>query len=232
MARCEHITATVDAVDPKSKSGAIIVSMPEMDGGQYPVSIEPVWPAGEWICFPNPGDTVELIVPEGEDIVEHPDDVRYIGKRRDMNSDPVPSEFKTNYPNRRGFKTKAGHMLIVDDKAGTFTIKNGQTGIVIEFDGSGLLHLGVPVGTDFIMKGNTFNTAHATLLTALSTYIGLVGTAFTAMATDAFLISGLQSSTITAMTNAGTTGSGVLITAITTFLNAAATWLSTKVKTG
>lgn len=119
MAEIEIVTAIVDSVDPDGRAGAVIVNMPGMDGGQYPLPVEPLWPAGEWICFPEPGDSVDVIMPAGDDIVEHPTDVRYIGKRRDADADPVPPEFKVHYPKRRGFKTKAGHLLIVDDQSGS-----------------------------------------------------------------------------------------------------------------
>ena len=181
MAQIEIITATVDSLDTKSKDGSIWVKMAEMDGGLYPYPVEPIWPPGAGIWFPDPGDTVEVLVPAGEDVIELGHDVRYMGKRFDPEH-PVPSEFKTNYGKRRGFKTLAGHLLIFDDKAGTITIKNGKTSILLEMDT--LLHLGGSPGTDFILKGTTFNLDQATLWPLISTYIGLIGAAFQAMGAD------------------------------------------------
>lgn len=216
--------------DP-AKAGRIQAAVAEMDGAVYPHWIDPIFPAGEWICIPEPGDAVELELPDGTDIVEFPTDVKYLGKRL-SEGNSVPTEFKTNYPNRRGFRTKQGHLIIADDKAGTLTIKNGKSGIVVEFDSTGLLHLGVTVGTDFIMKGTTFNTENATMLGGISAYVTLVGTAMTKMAQDPFLSGSLQAATIAAMTAAGTAGAGTATGLISAFLAKAATWLSTKVKTG
>ena len=84
------------------------------------------------IAHPHPGDTLEIELPEGEDIVEHPQEAKWLGKRWDAAND-YPAKFKTNYPDRRGYYTPGGHYLIFDDKDETVTLesKGGNT-IVID----------------------------------------------------------------------------------------------------
>lgn len=234
----ERLTATVASNKDPAKAGRIKVNVASMDGDQYPEWIDPIWPAGHWIAIPEPGDTVEIEVPAGEDVVEFSTDVKYIGRRL-SEGQTVPSDFKTNYPSRRGFQTKKGHSIVVDDKAGTFTITNGRTSNTIEFDATGniiltvttLLKLGGSTAAQSVMKGEIFNIANATMLAAVSTYLGLIGAAFTKMATDPFLTANLASATITSMTAAGTAAAGLATGAITTFLGSATTWLSLVTKT-
>lgn len=226
----EHPTATVTSNKDPAKAGRIKVELADLDGQEYPEWLEPILPGGLWVCIPEPGDTVECVLPEGEDKIEFASEVKYRGVVLDP-ANPVPSEFKTNYPNRRGFKTRAGHLLIVDDKAGTLTLTNGNSGITIEMDSAGLLHLGVTVGTDFILKGTTFNAAQAILWPLVSTALGTAGAALGTMAADPFLSGSLAGATISAMTGAATAATAATV-AITTYLSGAVSRLSTKVKTG
>ncbi len=92
-----------------------------MDGDQYPLPVEAVMPPG-LIAHPHPGDTLEIELPEGEDIVEHPHEAKWLGKRWDDAND-YPAKFKENYPDRRGFYTPGGHYLIFDDKDGFVLIE-------------------------------------------------------------------------------------------------------------
>lgn len=222
-------TATVDKNTDSGKAGRIIIKTPSMDGDQYPLPIEAVMPAG-LIAHPHPGDTVEIELPAGEDIVEHPQEAKYFGKRWDDSND-YPSKFKTNYPDRRGFYTPGGHYLIFDDKAKTITIES-LGGLEIQLhDTSGQVRLGSSSASISVVLGETFNTEHATMLGLFSPYFGLIGAAFTAMVADPFLAAGLATVTKTAMTAAGTGGSGTVTAGITAFLGKAATWLSQVVKT-
>jgi hypothetical protein len=121
MPPSDRQTATVDKNTDPAKAGRVKVKLPSMDGGQYPEWIETIQPAG-MVSHPHPGDTVEVELPDGEDIVEFPDEGKCLGKRADA-ANPVPSEFKTNYPHRRGYKTPGGHLVIFDDKDKSITIR-------------------------------------------------------------------------------------------------------------
>lgn len=114
MPMVDRQTATAAKNESQGKAGRMIVSTPGMDGDQYPLPIEAVMPCG-LIAHAHPGDTLEIELPDGEDIVEHPQEAKYFGKRWDDAND-YPSKFKTNYPDRRGFYTPGGHYLIFDDK--------------------------------------------------------------------------------------------------------------------
>lgn len=229
MVMRKNITGVVkDNKDP-AKSGRIMVTLPSMGGDDYPDWVNPVWPEG-WLWVPEVGSEVDLVLPEGVDAVEFASEVFYKGKVLDE-TQAIPSELQTNYPRRRGFKTKAGHILIVDDKAGTFTIKNGKDGITLEMDGKGTLHLGVTLGTDYILKGTKFNADQAVLWPLIATYLGAIGAAFTASATDSFL-SGMDNATKTAFAAANAVQAALATGGITTYLAGAPSRLSGKVKTG
>jgi len=114
--KTENQQGTVTNIDDPAKAGRIKVALQSMDGQEYPEWVEPVWPGG-WIAIPEVGDTVELTLPEGEDIVEFAEEVRYLGKVL-TGAHPVPEDFKENYPKRRGFRSPAGHTIIFDDDDG------------------------------------------------------------------------------------------------------------------
>jgi hypothetical protein len=95
---------------------------------EIPYWVSPIFPATAdgtgWLLVPDPGDEVELEVMidhvtdevTGESFIANPD-MRYrAGSYSSKNK--LPSELKTNYPKRRGFKTKAGHLLFFDDTQG------------------------------------------------------------------------------------------------------------------
>lgn len=227
----EHPTATVVSNNDPAKAGRIKVEMAELDGDQWPEWLEPIFPGGQWVCIPEPGDTVECVLPDGEDKIEFAGEVKYRGVVLDPKN-AVPSQFKTNYPNRRGFQTKAGHILIVDDKIGTFTIANGKTGITIEMDSAGILHLGAKIGSDFLLKGTTFNAAQAILWPLISGFIVAVGGACAALAVDSKLLAlPLDTATVTALTGVAATVTAATTGGIVPYLAGAAARLSLKVKT-
>lgn len=126
--------AIVTNIDDPAKAGRIRVAIEGMDGGEYPEWLEPTLTPG-WVAMPSPGDTVEITLPDGEDIVEFADQVRYIGTVLDE-AHPVDDDFKTNYPKRRGFRSPAGHFLIFDDDDGiVLTVGasgGGNVGITID----------------------------------------------------------------------------------------------------
>lgn len=132
--KTETVTGIVDSIDDPAKAGRIKVSVASMDGQGYPEWVKPVFTAG-WIAMPEPGDEVELIMPEGEDIVEFAEEVRYRGRVLGE-SHPVPDAFQENYPKRRGFMSEAGHFLMFDDDGGiilaTSAGAGGNVGLTID----------------------------------------------------------------------------------------------------
>lgn len=118
--KLETLTGIVQSVDDPAKAGRIKASLPTMDGQEYPEWIAPIFPPG-WVTMPEPGDEVEIVLPDGEDIIEFADEVRYRGKVLSENH-AAPDEFKDSYPKARGYKTKYGHLLIFDDKEQFITL--------------------------------------------------------------------------------------------------------------
>jgi signal peptidase I len=203
-------TATVDKNTDSGKAGRVVVKTPSMDGDQYPLPIEAVMPAG-LIAHPHPGDTVEIELPAGEDIVEHPQEAKYFGKRWDDSND-YPTKFKTNYPDRRGFYTPGGHYLIFDDKDKTITLESiGGITITID-DKTGLIKL-AKTPHEPVVKGTKLSQA-------FTTYTGSIATAGATHASSPKLPAD-NAAFITA-----------LVTATATLAGTIATWLSTKVQTG
>lgn len=229
--------ATVTGMDKDpAQAGRIQVRFEDVEGETYPEWVNPVFPPG-WFTPPEVGDVVLLEIPDSVgDLIEFPREVRYLGveKSRDRVAD---STFRTNYGKRRGYKTKGGHVLYFDDRDGTIVVKTSSGTSITLYNSSDKVVINTSLtelsktATHPILFGDTFNTEHAVMLGLVSTYIGLVGTALTALVGDPFM-SSLQSATKTALTNAGTAGSGTAVTGIATFLGKAATWISLKVKTG
>lgn len=112
----ENTVARVTSDNDPAKAGRIKVAVQSMDGGEYPEWLEPVFQPG-WFGVPSVGETVEITLPEGEDIVEFADEVKYLGVVFD-GAHPAPDDFKENYPKRRGFFNPSGHLLLFDDDDG------------------------------------------------------------------------------------------------------------------
>lgn len=163
--KTEPLKGIVQSVNDPAKAGRIKVSLANMDGQIYPEWIEPVFLPG-WISMPEVGDTVEIFLPESEDLIEFPEEVRYKGKiLDDANSAPV--EFKQNYPFRRGYKTKGGHLLIFDDKQGNEEITIAHKGVLlISITNSGIF-FGTQSADEPMVLGTLWKTLMSDLLTHL-----------------------------------------------------------------
>lgn len=122
--------------DP-ARANRIKVALQDMDGQEFPEWLEPVFPPS-WYGTPEPEQKVKVLIPSGEDLIEFAHMVRYIGVVWDEEN-PVPQDFQTNHPYRRGMQTKAGHTILVDDKDGSITIWNGKTGDYHKFLSSGTI---------------------------------------------------------------------------------------------
>lgn len=119
MALKEYHIGTVRRNDDPEKRGRLIVEAPTIVSGETLPWAEPSFhfvdssaEAGSfWV--PNPGSMVEIEI-EGEV------DSEFSGlmPKWRCNVYPlgtVPPEFQENYPERRGWKTRAGHILYFDD---------------------------------------------------------------------------------------------------------------------
>jgi len=150
----------------------------------------------------------------------------------------VPDEFKTDYPKRRGYKTKEGHLLIFDDAQEQIIITNGFTDDTITLHKGGRIEVLSPTvqlasaPREALMKALTYNSAEGTMLGFLTAFVSLVGVAFTTMIADPHLTLSLLPATIAAMTAAGTPAATIAITGVTTFISSSNTWTSTKSSTG
>jgi len=110
------------------------------DDTEWPDWIEPVFPylsssdqqkaTGGWLFIPDIGIVVELEVvasaqrdeQRGAASFQIPD-IRWRACVWSRGGDEMPEEFTTNYPNRRGFKTGRGHLLIFDDTDGAELVR-------------------------------------------------------------------------------------------------------------
>lgn len=259
--KTDRSMAAVLGIEDPAKGGAVKVGMPELGGDEYPEWIEPVCPAGVFF-HPEVGDTVAVDMPEGEDVTEFSEEVRYLGKLI-AETEGYPDNFKTNYPYRRGLQTKGGHALIFDDKSGSEEIKlvEGKTGNYVSITGKGEIKIGnVKAGSEIVMSASgaiTITPASPLTLDGIdvrlsktatdyivkgTTFNSSLGTYLTACAT----LASVNYAQFQALETAATgvlaplaTAFGVIKTAwqnygsaVSALQGAMAAWLSTQVKTG
>lgn len=223
--KTEETTGVVTNIDDPAKAGRIKVALESMDGQEYPEWIEPEFPPG-WVTIPEAGDQVALVMPEGEDVVEFADRVRYKGKVHD-DANPVPEEFRKSYPKRRGYKTKAGHLLIFDDDAGEITLTNGKSNDKI------------------VMASNGQITITASLKNVLSSALTELSTGPLEPVLKGTTLSAAFTAYTGSIASAGATHAGspkmaadnaafitALIAATAALAATIATWISAKVQTG
>jgi len=134
----QNATAIVNSNVDKAKAGRIDAAVQTTDGQVYPEQFEPIFTPG-WFSPPEPGDAVEVVLPEGEDLVEFAHDVRYRGQVFD-DGHPPPGDFRQPGDNvtRRGYFTKGGHRLIFEDFKGdeSLIIREGKAGHEVKLQGS------------------------------------------------------------------------------------------------
>lgn len=77
--------------------------------------------------------------------------------------DTVPDEFKENYPERRGWKTRSGHVMYFDDTEGQRVFQyTHPTGVEVYVDNDGNVTVHT-LGADTIRLGSYGVTEHAVL---------------------------------------------------------------------
>lgn len=152
MPKTEQTLGTVVNIDDPAKAGRIMVNIESMDGQAFPEWIEPEFPAG-MVVMPEVGDIVALTMPEGEDIIEFAEEVRYTGVVLNE-SNPVPDEFKPDYPKRRGWKTKSGHLIILSDVDGQEEIQISHKGVLMVVLNNSGIFLGTTSATEKLPLGD------------------------------------------------------------------------------
>jgi len=162
-----------DNKDP-AKAGRIKVKLPEMDDGQYPEWVNPILP-GIWFTIPNIGETVLVLRPDDDDIVEFASEVFYFGRILDQDHAAEP-EHRKNYPNRHGFKTKNGHVIVVDDSKTSPEITLAHNGILLFSLTAQGMFLGSQDSDEPLVCGNLLKSAMSDILGALLTHTHPTGT--------------------------------------------------------
>lgn len=135
-----HIATVVDNDDPeirfrlKVAGGTLMGTDDDGEVVEYGDWIEPSFPVllssdgenvtGGFFAIPGPGTTVEIELAVSSDFDEAPNqtlltnsDPRWRASLFQLGDD-IPDEFKTNYPNRFGFKSATGHLFLFDDSEG------------------------------------------------------------------------------------------------------------------
>ena len=127
----QTFTAVVTNVEDPEQRGRLKVTCSALLGDEsqeLPGWVEPELQVG-WFWIPNVGQQVTLTTALGasSDLYSGQSSIASANLRWDAarytedgaeGGNPVGSEFKTNYGNRRGFKTPRGHVFFFDDKKG------------------------------------------------------------------------------------------------------------------
>ncbi len=156
-------------LDP-AKVGRIKVALATVDGNEYPEWIEPVFVPG-WFSPPEQGVSVDLVLPEGADLVEFAHEIRYLGAVFEEGSGP-PKAFTASglNPTRRGYFTKAGHLLIFEDEKGKEEIFLSHRGtMVFALTNTGIFLGTKNAGENFVL-GQAFKTLLSAILAAVLTH--------------------------------------------------------------
>ena len=164
----EKLLGTVTNIDDPAKAGRIKVACSTMDGDEWPLWVDAVFPRG-WVVMPEVGDTVEVELPTGDDAVEFPEEARYKGHALD-DKHATPDDFKKNYPKRRGFYTDGGHLLIFDDTSGEEEITISHKGkMLVSLTNQGIF-FGTQSASEPFVLGNAWKSLESNILGAIATH--------------------------------------------------------------
>lgn len=176
----QHFGVITQNKDPEQR-GRIKVKCQSLVGADYEL---PDWvePAGwSWtssgkagmLFLPEIGSTVELVLDAHDDTDDMPGErflqnpnIRWRPATATDKNGPMalPAELLADYPFTRGFVTKAGHKLIMNDKTGKLVIKGAKGGeITLEPDGSIVMSSPTLLGagaTELMILGNAFMTLY------------------------------------------------------------------------
>lgn len=120
------------------------------------------------LWLPEIGSTVELVVDAhdtdfddmpGERFLQNPN-IRWRPATATDKTGPMalPEALRKDYPHIRGWVTKAGHMILMNDKTGVLTIQ-GAKGGTVTFNADGSIHIGAGA-TELMVLGNAFMTLY------------------------------------------------------------------------
>lgn len=185
-------TGIVTSNEDPAKAGRIKAAIVTTDGSEYPEWIEPIFVPG-WFSPPEPGDAVEIVMPDGDDLIEFAHDIRYRGQVFDEGH-PPPTEFEQTQKkvHLRGYFTKAGHRLIFDDKDKVISLytpakmqllldeKQDKVSLrykdtdVITINASGIF-FGSESASEPMVLGNLWKTMTDTVLAAIAAHIHPTG---------------------------------------------------------
>lgn len=176
-----HYGLVTDNNDPE-KRGRVLVKSQSLTGADYqlPDWVEPAGAMyastknGATLFVPAIGSTVELIADVHDTDFDDMPNERFLDnpamKWRPATLTaadgpmPLPEALQTNYPERRGIVTPAGHWLIFDDTAGELIIRS-KAGSTMVFKANGDIVLKSPVkigegATELLILGNAFMTLY------------------------------------------------------------------------
>lgn len=129
MSTATHIGTVTKNNDPE-KRGRVKVKCPGLvrTSRELPFWLDPKFPYTDvnagWFFVPKIGAQVEVEAITGAPGDQTRGEASLVAHRACYKAalyseaQQVPAEFKDNYPNRRGFKTPAGHILLLDDTSG------------------------------------------------------------------------------------------------------------------
>lgn len=176
-----HYALVTDNNDPE-KRGRLLVKSQSLTGAdfQLPDWVEPGGAAyastknGATLFVPAIGSTVELVADVHDTEFDDMPNERFLQnpsiKWRPATLTaadgpmPLPADLATNYPERRGIITPAGHQLIFDDTSGELIVKS-KAGSTMVFKANGDIVLKSPVkigegATELMILGNAFMTLY------------------------------------------------------------------------
>jgi hypothetical protein len=169
-----HSGIVRDNDDPLMR-GRLMVECPDIAYGQTMPWAEPkmhfvdseMRAGAFWI--PNINSVVELEIEDEED--SEANDLLPKWKCDVYPEGTVPEIFQTNYPQRRGWVTAAGHIMYFDDTEGQLIFKLiHPTGTELVIDNDGNIHIGSESNTEPLVHGTVLNT----FLTDLRTWLNLL----------------------------------------------------------
>jgi len=104
------VTRNTDPDIGEQLRGAVFFQCDQLlEDQEFPVPAEPIFPH-EWFDVPNVDDWIEIEI----DTSKEKPEPRWRCVLLNLETE-MPEEFATNYPFRKGIRTKAGHYLIFDD---------------------------------------------------------------------------------------------------------------------
>jgi hypothetical protein len=174
-----HVTkGKVKDINDPAKAGRIMCELSEF-GGDYPDWINPVFP-GMWFTIPDVGDTVFIIMPVMEEVIEFADEIYYLGVIRTQEQTlpkEEPGEFSGDaYPERRGLRTKSGHTFVFDDTTGVEEITISFKGVIDFIFTSDGIRIGTGDAGEPMVMGTLWQTLVDSFMTNFLNHTHSTGT--------------------------------------------------------